>query len=857
MSGTNLLRYPREGISDEGGIAPQATPSWAKVAERPHVRGKFLYIGEEKFWVRGVTYGTFAAGTDGTEYPPGDRVEQDFAAMARAGLNTVRVYTVPSAALLDAAARHGLRVMIGIPWEQHIAFLDPSRRADDIVSRLVHEIAHCVGHPAVLCYAVGNEIPASVVRWYGHQRVESFLARMTRAIRRLDPTALVTYVNFPTTEYLELPFVDFLAFNVYLESEATLSRYLARLQNLAGERPLLMAEVGLDSRRNGETAQADVLRWQIETAFAMGCAGVFIFAWTDAWHRGGFEIEDWDFGLTTRERIPKQALAAVRSAFGHTPFPHGGRWPRVSVVVCSYNGATTIRETLAHLEQLVYPNFEVIVVNDGSTDGTREIAESYDVRLINTKNRGLSAARNTGLAAARGSIVAYIDDDAYPDPDWLSFLVAAFERTGDDAMGGPNIAPYGDGDIAQCVANAPGGPLHILLDDEVAEHIPGCNMAFRKEALTAVGGFDPQFRVAGDDVDVCWRIQESGGTIGFCAAAVVWHHRRSSVQAYLRQQRGYAKAEALLAAKWPEKYNCAGHLSWQGRIYGRGLVQNLFSTRRIYHGTWGGALFQSVYEPAQGLLASLPLMPEWYALVLALTVLAAFGLLWTPLLWVAPVAIMAIGLTLYRAVRGALSATYHLSTAAPRKLLKLRAVTAWLHLIQPVARLLGRMQHGLGPWRRTGLRVTPFPRPRSHALWSERWHPADETLNALHQRLQTSTTVVVGGNFDRWDFTVHGGLLGSLRAIAMTEDHHAGRQLLRLRSWPLPMPAALIAILLLGGLSAAAAADHARLAAILLGTIAFAIAYLVGASCAAAQAHWEAAVADYAAGEGLVKVPHD
>ena len=77
-------------------------------------------------------------------------------------------------------------------------------------------------------------------------------------MKREDPGALVTYVNYPTTEYLELPFVDFLAFNVYLESREQLAAYLARLQNLAGERPLLLAEIGLDSRRNGEKAQAEL-----------------------------------------------------------------------------------------------------------------------------------------------------------------------------------------------------------------------------------------------------------------------------------------------------------------------------------------------------------------------------------------------------------------------------------------------------------------------------------------------------------------------------------------------------------------------------------------------------------------------
>ena len=73
----------------------------------------------------------------------------------------------------------------------------------------------------------------------------------------MDPEALVTYVNFPTTEYLELPFVDFVSFNVYLETREKLAGYLAKLQNLAGEKPLMMAEVGYDSMRNGESAQAE------------------------------------------------------------------------------------------------------------------------------------------------------------------------------------------------------------------------------------------------------------------------------------------------------------------------------------------------------------------------------------------------------------------------------------------------------------------------------------------------------------------------------------------------------------------------------------------------------------------------
>ena len=175
------------------------------IFERPHVRGKFLFVGEEKFWVRGVTYGTFCPDESGANYPSPDVVERDFTAIRNAGLNSVRVYTVPPRWLLDLAAARGLRLMIGLPWEQHIAFLDDKARVHDIISRVREYVRQCAGHPAVLCYAIGNEIPASIVRWYGKRRIENFLAKLCKVVRREDPGALLTYVNYPTTEYLETP----------------------------------------------------------------------------------------------------------------------------------------------------------------------------------------------------------------------------------------------------------------------------------------------------------------------------------------------------------------------------------------------------------------------------------------------------------------------------------------------------------------------------------------------------------------------------------------------------------------------------------------------------------------------------
>ncbi len=842
------------------GVTPAAALTLARAPaldpgldERVQARGKFLFAGEDKLWVRGVTYGTFATGPDGDDYPPDAQLEQDFAAMRANAVNSVRCYTVPPRRLLDAAQRHGLRVMVGLPWEQHIAFLDDPGRAGSIEQRVREGVRRCAGHPAVLCYAIGNEIPASIVRWHGRRRVERFLERLYRAAKAEDPQALVTYVNFPTTEYLQLPFLDLLCFNVYLESRERLEAYLDRLQNLAGEKPLLMAEIGLDSRRNGLEGQAASLEWQVRTAFAAGCAGAFAFAWTDEWHRGGHDIADWDFGLVTRTREPKPALAALRRAFAEVPFPAATRWPRISVVVCSYNGARTIRDTMEGLQRLAYPEVEVIVVNDGSTDATPRIVAEYEgVRLISTENRGLSAARNTGWQQATGEIVAYIDDDAYPDPHWLHYLAYRF-MTGDwVGVGGPNIAPPGDGPIADCVANAPGGPVQVLLTDTEAEHVPGCNMAFRREALAAIDGFDPRYRAAGDDVDLCWRLQQRGGKIGFHAGAMDWHHRRNSLKMYWNQQKGYGKAEALLEEKWPERYNASGHLSWGGRLYGRGFTLPLPSGRsRIYGGVWGSAAYQSLYEPAPLTLLALPLMPEWWFVAAALAALALLGLSWPPLLWVAPFALLAVALPLGQAALAATRAQFPLPARSAGQRVQRWALVFFMHLQQPLARLIGRLKHGLTPWRRHG--AAAGSDAVSAQLWSEGWRAPEEWLAALEDALRRRGALVQrGGDRDDWDFHIRGGLLGSVRTRLAVEEHGAGRQLLRLHAAERAPVLARACTWGAAALALVAASAGAMVAAAALAAAAASLALRSQRDHAHARAAWAAACREVGRAAGTV-----
>ncbi len=764
-------------------VRTPATTRLPKQKQRPSVKGKFIFLGDEKLFVKGVTYGTFRPTSDGCEYHDAETVERDFAAMAANGINAVRTYTVPPRWLLDIAQKHNLYVMVGIPWEQHMAIIDDRKRTAAVEKRVRESVRALAGHPAILCYSIGNEIPAPIVRWHGRRPVERFIKRLYDAAKQEDHEGLVTYVNYPTTEYLQLPFLDFVSFNVYLESQEPLEAYHARLQNIAGDRPLVMAEVGLDSRRNGVDKQACVLDWQIHTTFATGCAGMFVFAWTDEWFRGGHDIDDWDFGLMTRDRQPKPALEVVRDSFAEVPFPADVESPKISIAICARNEADHIGETLEAIRKLDYPNYEVIVVDDGSTDSTAAVAQGFGVRVISTENRGLSSARNAALEAATGEIVAYIDGDAYPDPHWLRYLAYTFTTTSHVGVGGPNILPPDDNTISECVANSPGGPIHVLISDSEAEHIPGCNMAFRRSALIEVGGFDPQFRAAGDDVDLCWRLQERDWTLGFSPAALVWHHRRESVRGYWKQQKGYGKAEAMLERKWPEKYNRMGHLEWKGRLYGSGHTLPIFvGPWRVYHGRWGTGLFQSIYAPTLSHISAFPMMPEWLFLIGVLAGFSVLSLLWSPLIVAVPLFLMANAIVLAQAVYSVAHVRFKNNPRPRGNELKMRLITLWLHFIQPLARLLGRFTHGLTPWRRRKKLGFIFPVARSYQFWSEQWRSSEEILGSLQRHLIAQKACVTsGGDFDKWDLEVSVGTTGSIRVHAVIEEHGGGRQLVRFR----------------------------------------------------------------------------
>src|SRR5882672_5948972 len=305
----------RDGVALEAPALDELSAGPSAIAEPIRVHGKSFFAGDAKHFVKGVTYGPFAVGTHGSQFPERAVVARDFRLMRGAGINTVRVFTVPPVWLLDMAEEAGLKVLVGLPWSQHVTFLDSAAIKAEIRAAVAAGVRACGRHKAVFAYLVGNEIPPDMIRWHGADAVRHFLKDLVRLVRQEHPGALVSYANFPSTEYLTIDFTDFLCFNVYLHDETAFRRYIARLHNLAVDKPLVLTEFGIDSMHGSKEEQSRILSWQVRAAFAAGVAGTFVFAWTDEWFTGGHLIEDWCFGLVDRDRQLKPAFHEVSARY--------------------------------------------------------------------------------------------------------------------------------------------------------------------------------------------------------------------------------------------------------------------------------------------------------------------------------------------------------------------------------------------------------------------------------------------------------------------------------------------------------------------------------------------------------------
>ena len=354
-------------------------------------RASFFELDGQRLWVRGVTYGTFRPDDRGHQYGDPDTVERDFESMAAHGFNAVRTYTVPPRWLLDLAQDHGLHVLVGLPWEQHVAFLD-ERAARRGRSRAGCARA-CGPVPGIRRFSAtrsATRSPPPIVRWHGPRRVERFIERLADVAQEEDPDALVTYVNYPSTEYLELPFLDLVCFNVYLESRRA-PRRVPRppAEPAPGTARSSWREIGLDSRRNGDERQAQRARLAGAAAPSPPAAPALSSSpGPTSGTAAATTCDDWDFGLTdARPAAQAGAGRACAAAFARLPFPQSHAWPahlrgRVQLQRRAHARATAWRVWSAS----TIPTSRSIVVDDGSTDATAaDRRATCGVRVISTR----------------------------------------------------------------------------------------------------------------------------------------------------------------------------------------------------------------------------------------------------------------------------------------------------------------------------------------------------------------------------------------------------------------------------------------------------------------------------------------
>jgi len=260
--------------------------------------------------------------------------------------------------------------------------------------------------------------------------------------------------------------------------------------------------------------------------------------------------------------------------------------PHVSVVIPAYQAEDEIAQCLRSILEQTYPRdlYEIIVVNNGSTDRTATVAREFPVRVVDEPRRGVAQARNAGIAQARGELVVFTDADCVADRNWIEALVKRLSS--EDGLGGvggylANLSP-------QTPLQYYIGERNLLAQETAIEDRPysapfviTANAILPRRLIEEVGGFDPQCKIAGEDADLCWRIADKGRRFAFAPDAVVYHRHRSTVGAFCRWMFRYGMGSVYLMKKHRRRYGI-GRIFFDREHYTFGMTAiGHFLARRL------------------------------------------------------------------------------------------------------------------------------------------------------------------------------------------------------------------------------------------------------------------------------------
>jgi len=712
----------------------------------PH--GKFLSRAGQKFFFKAMRLADVSATLDFNQKL---KLRNRLDNLRTAHTTGVVLTEAQSQPCMDIAAQSGLVAMVELRITADE--LTRSRGWKSVVSRIAHTANIFATHPALVGYVLDCEIGQDALRAGGLENARRRVRGVVKTIKGYAPEAIVGIKVRPETLALSILEQDFLYAEIPALEPVEIRDFVVALHNVAEARPVVI------EFKQASPGQDEA----VAVAFGTGAAGVV------APPVPAPVSHDW---LGVRMMRASDVMPFV-TLNGVCP-PRPTKMPMVSVVICAYDAERTMRDCLESLRRLDYPNFEVVIVDDGSRDRTADISMDFpEFRLIRQPNKGLSVARNVGMQAARGEIIAYTDSDCVVDPHWLTLMVHSMVENNFDGCGGPNYAPHEGGWIEASCAASPGAPCHVLVADDRAEHLAGCNMLFSKAALAKIGGFDPQFTSAGDDVDICWRLLDAGFKLGFSPAAFVWHFRRNTVKAYYGQQRGYGRAEAMLHRRYPERFNVMGQIAWRGTIPGLArTIPGGGRKRVLWRAATAGA--QTLFDPGLTLARVIPQTLEWT--VFSAIALAASIVLGLSLIPAAAMLAMGPIWALYYAWHAPLEKSHESFTA--------RLLIAYLAYTGPMVRTMTRYKTRAKAL--TGLAGADGVRQRPTINWLRRtirldyWNDESITRDRLMDRMlklfaRGGHGAIVDAGWNDYDLEVRPNPWTRIELKTADEEHEAGK----------------------------------------------------------------------------------
>lgn len=236
--------------------------------------------------------------------------------------------------------------------------------------------------------------------------------------------------------------------------------------------------------------------------------------------------------------------------------------PQVSIVIPTHNATETLPSTIEACLDQSHSDFEIIVVDDGSTDDTEHIVRCYPVRYLKQENAGPASARNRGWRTASGEIICFTDSDCVPARDWVSKLVEGYTSEEIGGVGGTYDMANDHSLLAACVHEEI-AQRHLRMPRFV-DYLGSFNLSYRRSVLEEVRGFDESYRTAsGEDNDLAYRVKKRGYKLAFTRDARVAHYHPEHLSQYLRQQFRHGYWRAKLYRSHPDM---AG-----GDVYGRSL----------------------------------------------------------------------------------------------------------------------------------------------------------------------------------------------------------------------------------------------------------------------------------------------